>query len=235
MTATDTSAPPNDPNDGGETCTYTVVSPEVDSCTFSGSNLLTNGDSYTFSVTGTNHDGTSSPSAPSNSVTPSTVPDAPTNVVAIAADQTAIVSWTPPGSDEGAPITSYTVTATDNSFPALDPNDGGETCTDTVVSPEVDSCTFSGSNLLTNGDSYTFTVTGTNVDGAGAASAPSNSVTPPISASAVSPSRPRRRPTRSWARSSTTPTASPTRVHHDSWCGRLRQPGGHGELPADRP
>ncbi len=58
MTATDTSTSPNDPNDGGETCTYTVVSPEVDSCTFTGPNLLTNGDSYTFTVSGTNADGT---------------------------------------------------------------------------------------------------------------------------------------------------------------------------------
>ncbi len=52
------------------------------------------------------------------------------------------MTWTP-GFNEGSPTTSYTVTATDTSFPALDPNDGGETCTYTVVSPEVDSCTFS--------------------------------------------------------------------------------------------
>jgi hypothetical protein len=177
VTATDTSSPALDPNDGGETCTYTVASPEVDSCTFSGPNLLANGDSYTFSVTGTNGDGTSSPSAPSNSVTPSTVPDAPTDVAATAGNHTATVTWTP-GFDEGSPVTSYTVTATDTSAAPNDPNDGGETCTYTVVSPEVDSCTFSDLNALTNGDSYTFTVTGTNGDGTGTASAPSNAVTP---------------------------------------------------------
>ena len=177
VTATDTSSPALDPNDGGETCTYTVVSPEVDSCTFSGPNQLANGDTYTFTVSGTNADGTGAASAPSNSVTPSTVPDAPTNVVATAGNQTATVTWTP-GSDEGSTTTSYTVTATDTSSVPNDPTDGGETCTDTVVSPEVDSCTFTSPNLLTNGDSYTFTVTGTNADGTGAASAPSNSVTP---------------------------------------------------------
>ncbi len=91
MTATDTSSPALDPNDGGETCTYTVASPEVDSCTFTSPNLLANGDSYTFTVTGTNANGTGAASAPSNSVTPSTVPDAPTDVVATAGNQTATV------------------------------------------------------------------------------------------------------------------------------------------------
>ncbi len=187
VTATDTSAPAIDPNDGGETCTYTVVSPEVDSCTFTSPNLLANGDSYTFTVTGTNGNGTGAASTPSNAVTPSTVPDAPTGVHATAGVQTATVTWTP-GFNEGSTVTSYTVTATDTSSPASDPNDGGETCTYTVVMPEVDSCTFTSPNLLTSGDTYTFTVTGTNADGTGAASAPSNSVTPPTSAISVTDS-----------------------------------------------
>ena len=173
MTATDTSAAPNDPQDGNETCTYTVVIPEVDSCTFTSPNLLTNGDSYTFTVTGTNGDGTGAASAPSNGVTPSNTPDAPTSVVATGGNKTATVTWTD-GSSEGSATTSYTVTATDSTTPA----NGGQTCTYTVVSPEVDSCTFTSPNLLTNGDSYTFTVTATNGDGTGAASAPSNGVTP---------------------------------------------------------
>ena len=177
-----------------------MVSPEVDSCTFTSPNLLTNGDSYTFTVTGTNGNGNGATSAPSNSVTPSTVPDAPTNVVATAGNQTATVTWTP-GFDEGSTTTSYTVTATDTSSPPLDPNDGGETCTYTVVSPEVDSCTFASPNLLANGDSYTFAVTGTNGDGTGAASAPSNGVTP-----------------------STVPDA-PTNV-----VGQSGQPDGHGDV-----
>jgi hypothetical protein len=126
---------------------------------------LTNGDSYTFTVTATNANGTGTASAPSNSVTPSTVPDAPTGVAATAGDQSASVSFTP-GFDEGAPITGYTVTATDHTTPA----NGGQSASG-ASSP----ITVSG---LTNGDSYTFTVSATNANGTGPTSAPSNSVTP---------------------------------------------------------
>ncbi len=164
VTATDTSASPNDPNDGGEVCSYTVVSPEVDSCTFSSPNLLTNGDSYTFTVTATNGNGTGAASLPSNSVTPSAVPDAPTGATATAGDSSAAVSWSPAG-DEGSTVLSYTATA----------SPGGQTCGYTVSSPETDTCTVTG---LTNGTAYTFTVTATNGNGTGAASLPSNSVTP---------------------------------------------------------
>ena len=44
---------------------------------------LTNGTSYTFTVHATNAIGNGPESAPSNSVTPSGVPGAPTNVVAV--------------------------------------------------------------------------------------------------------------------------------------------------------
>jgi trimeric autotransporter adhesin len=158
VTAADSTTPAN----GGQTCTYTVSDPETDTCTVSG---LTNGDSYTFTATATNADGTGSASDPSNAVTPSTVPDAPTGATAAAGNASASVSFTP-GSDEGSPITSYTVTATDSTNPA----NGGQT--DSGTSSPI---TVSG---LTNGDSYTFTVTATNADGTGSASDPSNAVTP---------------------------------------------------------
>ena len=137
----------------GDTC----ATPDgmTTSCTVTG---LTNGSSYSFTVTATNADGTGAASAPSNSVTPSAVPDAPTGVTAAPGDASATVSWTAP-SDEGSPITGYTV------------SDGaGDTCTTASTG-----CIVTG---LTDGSSYSFTVTATNADGTGAASAPSNSVTP---------------------------------------------------------
>jgi hypothetical protein len=91
-------------------------------------------------------------------VTPTAVPDAPTGVTAVAGNATATVSWTAP-SGEGLPILGYTVLSTT-----------GHTCTTTTTT-----CTFTG---LPNGASGYFTVTATNADGTGAASAPSNSVVP---------------------------------------------------------
>ncbi len=140
----------------GDTCSTPDGS--TTSCTVTG---LTNGTAYTFTVTATNADGTGAASVASNSVTPSTVPDAPTGVIAQAASEGAQVSWTAP-SDEGSAITGYTV------------SDGlGDSCTTPDGSTTV--CAVSG---LTNGDSYTFTVTATNADGTGAASLASNPVTP---------------------------------------------------------
>ena len=142
VTATDTSSPALDPNDGGETCTYTVVSPEIDSCTFTSPNLLANGDSYTFTVTGTNGNGTGSASDPSNSVTPSTVPDAPTNAVGHGRQ--------PDGHGHLDPrlqrgLDGHLLHGDGHGhlgLAELTRSNGSETCTYTVVSPEVDSCTF---------------------------------------------------------------------------------------------
>jgi hypothetical protein len=120
---------------------------------------LTNGVTYTFSVTATNVAGTGPASWPSNAVTPATVPGAPTAVVALAGDESALVSWSPPASG-GSPIVEYRVT----SIP-----DGVEATTGEVAA------TVTG---LVNGRAYTFTVTATNAVGAGPPSAPSNEVTP---------------------------------------------------------
>jgi hypothetical protein len=99
---------------------------------------------------------------------PPTSPMAPTAVNAVAGNASATVTWTAPP-DGGSPITSYTVT----------PYVGSTAQTSTTVTgtPPATSATIGG---LSNGTSYTFTVTATNAVGAGAASAPSNAVTPGV-------------------------------------------------------
>jgi hypothetical protein len=130
---------------------------------------LTNGTTYTFTVTATNAIGTGPASVASNAVTPQApvAPGAPTSVSAVAGNGSASVSWTAPASNGGSPITSYTVT----------PYVGSVAQTTTVVpgSPPATTATING---LTNGTTYTFTVTATNAVGSGPASAPSNGVTP---------------------------------------------------------
>jgi len=135
---------------------------------------LTNGTSYTFTVTATNSVGTSVASAASNAVTPvaaATVPGTPTIGTATGGNAQATVAFTAPTSTGGSAITGYTVT----SIPAggVDSN-AGTTALSHVITG------------LTNGTSYTFTVMATNSVGSSAASAASNAVTP----SAVAPTAP---------------------------------------------
>ena len=121
---------------------------------------LTNGTVYTFTVIATNSTGNSSPSSASNSVTPSTIPGAPTGVSATAGNAQATITFIAPGSN-GSAITGYTVTSSPGGF------------TGTFTSP------ISVTGLL-GGTAYTFTVTATNANGTGPASSASNSVTPPV-------------------------------------------------------
>ena len=123
---------------------------------------LTNGTSYTFTVTATNAVGTSASSVPSDPVIPATVPDRPTQVTAVAGNTLATVSWDAPADTGGLPITLYVVTS--------DPDGRTATTTATITTVVVSS--------LRNGTSYTFTVTAANAIGTGAASTPSNAVVP---------------------------------------------------------
>jgi hypothetical protein len=124
---------------------------------------LTNGTAYTFTVTAANAIGTSAASTASNSVTPATIPDAPTGVTATGGAAEATVSFGAPADNGGNAIIGYTVT----SSPA-----GGT---------DVGAGTTSLSHIVTgliDGVAYTFTVTATNGVGTGAASAASNSIIP---------------------------------------------------------
>ena len=117
-----------------------------------------------------------------------TVPGAPTGVTATASNAAASLTWTAPNNG-GSTISSYTVT----------PYVGGVAQTPTTVTgnPPAPSATVTG---LTNGTTYTFTVTATNGVGAGPASTPSNAVTPTaehgtdLRAAEVGPQRQHRRP-----------------------------------------
>jgi hypothetical protein len=129
---------------------------------------LTNGTSYTFSVTATNTIGTGPSSAASNTVTPAppAVPAAPGAVTATAGTASAAVSWTAPANG-GSAITSYIVT----------PYSGATALTPTTLTGSPPATTISVTGL-TNGTAYTFTVRAANAIGTGPESAPSNSVTP---------------------------------------------------------
>ncbi|NDG66646.1 MAG: hypothetical protein EBY23_06975 [Actinobacteria bacterium] len=139
-------------NPGGFTCTTDAAGR---SCTVGN---LTNGTSYSVSVTATNSLGTGIPSTEIQ-VVPATVPSAPSAPSAVAGDGAATVTWAAPANG-GSAITTYKVTS----------SPGGATCTSTELS-----CIFSG---LQNLSAYTFSVVATNVMGTSAASPASNTVTP---------------------------------------------------------
>jgi hypothetical protein len=120
---------------------------------------LQSGVAYTFTVTATNAIGTGPASAASNSITATTVPQAPTIGTATAGSGQATVTFTA-NATGGSAITGFTATSSPGSI------------TGTGASSPI---TVTG---LTNGTAYTFTVTATNANGTSTASAASNSVTP---------------------------------------------------------
>ena len=125
---------------------------------------LINGDEYDFQVSAVNTIGEGSQSAPSNMVIPSSVPDAPTNVTAVAGNAQATVSWIAPN-NEGSSITGYTIYIYNIT-------------TSTAAGSVSASSSPATINGFINGNQYDFTVSATNADGEGPQSLPSNIVTP---------------------------------------------------------
>jgi len=122
---------------------------------------LSDGVSYTFTVVARNLAGDSQESVQSNPIVAGLTPSIPSVVNAVAHDRSAALSWTA-SSGNGSQITSYAITS----------NPGGRTVT---VSGEQTSAIVTG---LSNGATYTFTVTATNAVGTSAPSTPSNAATP---------------------------------------------------------
>lgn len=131
---------------------------------------LNPGTTYTISVWAVDHGQRFTNSLNVTTKTQVTPPGAPTSVTAVAATQSATISWTSPASDGGAPITSYTAAA----------SPGGQSCTTGTTSCVVSS--------LSAGATYTFAVTASNSAGTSSASAASAAITIPTLTASASPS-----------------------------------------------
>jgi hypothetical protein len=128
---------------------------------------LTNGVAYTFQVAATSVAGTGAFSSASSSATPSTLPNAPTDIVATTnQDGQTTISGVPSTDDGGAPITFA-----EGQFST----DGGLTWTTVLVAAPIVAYTLTG---LTNGTTYIFRIAGVNGSGVGPFSATSIPITP---------------------------------------------------------
>ena len=179
-------------SDGGAAITaYTVTStPDGKTCSWTSGPLectvgsLSNGQSYTFTVIATNVAGDGTASSPSVGVTPSSLPDPPTGVVATPNAPhfgELTVTWDAPANN-GSPLTSYTATAYDGAaFHNGAFTSTGHACT-VSGAPPVTTCTITG---LTLGVPVVVRVTATSGAGTSLASVPSAQATPPTAPKAV--------------------------------------------------
>lgn len=141
-----------DPNGAAVT---TTVGPDATSYTATG---LTPGASYTFTVSAINSIGAST--AGQATIVIPTVAEPVSGLTGTGSDQNVALTWNAPANDGGAPITGYRIHV-----------DGTDSPEDITVTD-----TFATVSGLTNGVSYTFTVTAINI--AGQSTATSTAATP---------------------------------------------------------
>ncbi|MEU7839274.1 fibronectin type III domain-containing protein [Nonomuraea sp. NPDC049129] len=125
---------------------------------------LANGTAYTVSVVARNAAGASAPSTAKPATPAASVPPGPPDHLraSLPASGSVQLIWEPPAVTGTSPVTGYTVTA----------SPGGKTATVTATT-----ATLSG---LDPASAYTFTVRATNASGTGAASAPTEAITPKL-------------------------------------------------------
>lgn len=126
---------------------------------------LTNGVSYVFRVAAVNVVGLSVYSAPSAATTPRTVPGKPTNFVATPGNGLASLSWVPPASNGGSPITDYVIERSTDGLTWYETSNG---------SP---STVFFVDNLV-NGVAYRFRVRARNIAGFSVSPSDTRIITP---------------------------------------------------------
>ncbi|SDF22248.1 Fibronectin type III domain-containing protein [Blastococcus fimeti] len=198
---------------GGQPVGTAVVTVDGTSATVTG---LTNGTAYTFTVAAVNAVGTGAPSVASSSVTPRTVPGAPTNVAGIPGNGSVTVTWSAPADTGGSALTGYEIRA----------YSGGSGVPVATVAAAA-SATSTVVPALINGTEYTVTVAAVNGAGAGAESAPSLGVTPAAPATEV-PGQPGEVPGGPGQ-----PGAVPGQPGQPGQSTAV--PGGAGAAPGDRP
>ena len=150
-------------NAGPEFATCEPATLSTRTCVFSG---LTNGTAYTFKLKAHNRIGWSEYSLSSNTVTPSTVPAKAAISSTAIGSRKVTVNWSAPAAN-GAPITGYVVTAYAGGVST------GRTCSPSPATGLT--CDVTG---LANGTAYTFKLVASNLNGPGAESNASGSVTP---------------------------------------------------------
>jgi hypothetical protein len=163
------------PGDGGSPITGYRITPykagvaqtpiDVGVLTSKEITALTNGTAYRFTIAARNAVGLGPASDLSDAVTPATVPGAPTSVVATAGKTNATVTWTPPASNGGSPITGYKVQVIDNGVPLQ-------------IIPVGNVTSWVVPDLFRN-NVYTFRVSAVNAIGTGPPSATSNPIVLP--------------------------------------------------------